>query len=229
MISPTNATQVQTNGDWPTIIGAAIFLLVFVPLVIYVERQFKKKRSEGMDAVAQHLGMTFQEDGGTLAKEPPLEFPLFSGSRSNKPRNVLRKVTNDAETILFEFSNWNASTEFPQTAVAFKKGGASLPDFHLSPKDARNRIAGIIGLQDIDLPASPKFSKPYRLQGKDENRIRLLFEGEVARFLLPTRDWTIEGRDEWLLITRHHQRCKPSGLSDFLRETIEVAHTFKFL
>ena len=45
-----------------------------------------------------------------------------------------------------------------------------------------HRIAGVFGMQDIDFPERPEFSRRYLLRGSDEGGIRAVFTPTVQDF-----------------------------------------------
>ena len=81
-------------------------------------------------------------------------------------------------------------------------------------------------MQDIDFSASPEFSRNYLLTGRDETRIRTLFNRGLLDFFRRETGWTVEGHDDWLLVYRHGVREKPDRLSQFLLESGRVSDVF---
>lgn len=83
-------------------------------------------------------------------------------------------------TIMYSHSD----TLSLRTVALFRDERLSLPQFSLYDENILHRIANLVGWQDIDFVEAPEFSKRFLLRGKEEMRIRDLFDADCRSFLM---------------------------------------------
>ena len=74
------------------------------------------------------------------------------------------------------------------TVICFQVG-AALPEFSLIPHKAADAIFSFFGMQDFNFDSHTKFSKDYRLRGRDEASVRACFTPAVLSFFEQDSGW----------------------------------------
>jgi hypothetical protein len=211
--------------DWE-LIAVGVAVVIGLPLAFWSER----RRRRALEAVAGTLGMTFRRRDSTLSLPPfSLLGKRFRGFKLlGRIDNVFRGEMDGREVALFRcWSHRNMSRHgTTQTVAAFRLAGQHLPQFLMRPETVIKRIGAKIGMQDIDIPTSPEFSRSYVLKGSDETGIRLLFQGRVLDFFAMESGWSVEGNGDWLLVYREDELVAPEDFPEFLRESSLIADTF---
>jgi hypothetical protein len=70
--------------------------------------------------------------------------------------------------------------------AAFHTPHLQLPYFALYPESFLSVVGELFGFNDIDFETHPGFSKRFKLSGKEELRIRLLFDYPMLAFFEKT-------------------------------------------
>jgi hypothetical protein len=98
-------------------------------------------------------------------------------------------------------------------------------DGSIAPENPLIRIAEAFGYQDIDIEASPEFSRRYILRGADESAIRAaLFPGATSYFA-EHEGWTVEVLSGTVGIYRADRRPKPEDVGRFIDEACAAARS----
>jgi hypothetical protein len=80
------------------------------------------------------------------------------------------------------FSSKDDTSSFFLTALVFYGESLNLPRFELRLEHLMDKMANVIGLQDINFSEFPTFSKRYRLLGTMPDRIRAVFQPNIIKF-----------------------------------------------
>ena len=207
------------------LVFAGVIAIVVTVLVLgyYAE----KKRMEGMRAVAARLGYGYVEQdvglAGTLAG-----FGLLSRGHSHRATNALSTEVDGATAAVvdyrYEIGHGKHRQTYRQSVLLFESGRLNLPAFVLRPEGLGQKLAGLLGQQDIDFEHQPDFSAAYLLQGPDEQSIRALFGNETLAFFTRRPGLCIEGQRRRLLYYRAHKLVAPEAVAAFLEEGLAVLH-----
>ena len=149
-------------------------------------RQFEKKRTEAMQAVAADIGLQFSatKDDELLAKMNA--FSLFNKGRSRRMKNVMTAATDIARLTIFDYQYTTGGGQHSHThrhtVVSLESDALSLPVFALRPEGVFQKIGAAIGMQDIDFEGHPEFSNSCVLTGDDEQSVRTFFDTELLEW-----------------------------------------------
>jgi hypothetical protein len=80
------------------------------------------------------------------------------------------------------FSSETESDSFSHTMLVFYDPALDLPRFTLRAENLFDKIAKVMGEDDINFPDAPQFSKRYSLQGEFESEVRSLFQPNLIEF-----------------------------------------------
>jgi hypothetical protein len=198
--------------------GVAVLVVVGIVLSIYYE----KKRREGIQKVADELGLPFYPTGDPTLLAVLGVFQLFSQGRSRKIYNMLHGDTDDVGLGIFDYQfttgSGKNSTTWKQTVVYFHSPEMNLPQFAMRPQSFFHKIGKMFGYQDIDFNTHPVFSNNFILQGANEEAIRKLFTPELLTLLEQKTGISLEGQGPHLVYYRHNHRAKPEQIRELMGE-----------
>jgi hypothetical protein len=208
-----------------------IGIAAIVAVALYINYLVEKKRTEGMQRVAEELGFEFSPKGdGPLLTELSL-FNLFTQGHSRRLYNLMRGEANNLEVDIFDYTyvtgSGKSSHTWKQTLVCFGMREASLPSFSLRPETFWDKIGTWFGYQNIDFDTNPAFSDKYLLRGRDEEAVRALFGEDVLGFFERQPGLSIEGYGHRLIFYRQSKRVDPDNIRGFLEEGFKVLALFR--
>jgi hypothetical protein len=209
-----------------------IFWVLFVAVglvMIGVEvagHRAEKQRTEQLRAVASRLGLEFSPESQPQLVERLAHFDLFSQGSSRGVWNVMDGRAGNVKVQLFDYQyvtgGGRCFQTWTQTVLLFESARLQLPAFSLRPQGAWDGIAALFGQQDIELEASPEFSKAYLLQGLDEDQVRAIFSESAVAYCTRHPDLCVEGWGKQLVYYHKGRRMKPTEIPGFLQEGLDV-------
>jgi hypothetical protein len=207
------------------VIWIAIFALVAV-VAIAIASTLERQRREQLQAAAARIHFSFSPQVEPSLLETLGLFHLFSQGHSRRIRNVMRGHVGDVVVTLFDYryttGGGKHSRIHRQTVALFETERLQLPLFILRPEHLLHKIAGTFGYQDIDFESNSTFSDAYLLQGRDEDRIRGLFDEQVLAFYTRHSNLFTEGGGQRLVHYQAHRRIDPERIEDFLQQGLDV-------
>ena len=211
--------MIEIYLPWAMIIGAAA---VGVGGFAWNFRKEKQRRL-ALAAVAQRLGLEFQENATTLAATDYRNLHIFTQGRERAYRNILTgKPDGTAGIIICDYQyttgDGRNTRTCRQTVALLTYAKGDLPRFELRPETVFDKIGSVFGYQDIDFKESPVFSKRYLLRGPDEAAVRALFGLNLRQYFESHPDWCVDGRGPWLAAYRHGRLVQPEAFPAFLDE-----------
>jgi len=103
----------------------------------------------------------------------------------------------------------------------------ALPEFLMEPETFFHRVAEILGREDFDFEAFPKFSQQYFVGGDDEERVRNLFTKKLLRRFTLEKNYTLEGVNYYLLFYRMYGQLKYHEVLKFYRSGMKIYNSLK--
>jgi len=207
------------------------FLFVAVGLVMIgaeiAGRLAERQRTEQLRAVASRLGLDFSPESQPQLVERLAHFQLFLQGHSGKAWNVMDGLAGTVKVQLFDHSYMIGSDSqlvhtWRQTVLLFESARLQLPAFSLRPEGAWDGVAGLFGQQDIELEASPEFSRAYVLQGLDEDQVRAIFSEPAVAYCNRHPDLYVEGWGQQLIYYHKGRRMKSEEIPGFFQEGLDV-------
>jgi carbonic anhydrase len=213
---------------WPFLV---LGVIAIIAVALYINYLKEKKRTEGMQRVAEELGFEFSPKGdGPLLTELSL-FNLFTQGHSRRLYNLMRGEANNLEVDIFDYTyvtgSGKSSHTWNQTLACFGMREASLPSFSLRPETFWDKIGTWFGYQNINFDTNPGFSDKYLLRGRDEEAVRGLFGEEVLGFFERQPGLSVEGYGHRLIFYRQSKRVDPENIRGFLEEGFKVLALFR--
>jgi len=187
----------------------------------------EKKRTAALANLAMRLGMEFtpQATGGFLSVFNKVN--LFTLGHNKQARNVMQGDLDGVAVSLFDYTyvtgSGKTSHNHHQTVVGLSLPTLALPAFVLKPENIFHKVGSAFGMQDIDLPEAPDFSKRFLLRGAREHAIRAAFIPGVLDFFERHEGMSAEGRGNHLIYYRAGRAQRPADIRGFMRQGCELA------
>ncbi len=208
----------------PFLIVAAIALSIV--MVFVLSARTTKKRTEGMQAAANTLGLPFFPQGDPQLIQQLSPFKLFSQGRSKRIQNMIHGQTEEVDLGIFDYQYTTGSGKHAHTSrqsvICFQSPRLQLPDFVLRPGSVFDRIGGVFGYRDIDFDTHPAFSRDFVLRGSNEEPIRRVFWQDVLEHFEAHTGVCVEGSGTRLIYYRAGKRINAEQVSSFLEEGFQV-------
>lgn len=165
---------------------------------------------------------------------------FFPGSISFGVRNVIRTrmldtpiavgdVTFSRETETETETETASSTQVVEQTVAYYESDTSrFPKFTLQPEGILLKLlSGVTGIQDINFPAHPEFSRAYHLSAVHAENTRRLFNDRLLESLGRRQGLYVESDSGSLIIYRPGKLCEAEERKGFVSEAAEIFRLFE--
>lgn len=209
------------NSFLLVVVGMCVVIVAVVALGYYQ----KQKRMEEMRALAARQGYRYTERDDALAGALA-EFALLSRGHSRRATNVL---STEADGIAATVADYQYITGYGKnqhthrrSVLLLESGQLDLPAFVLRPEGIGQKLAGLLGQQDIDFDSQPDFSDAYLLQSPDEARIRSLFGHEKLAFFARRPGLCVESQGRRVLYYRSNRRLSPEDIPSFIEDGLAI-------
>lgn len=213
------------NSFLLVVVGMCVVIVAVIGLGYYQ----KQKRMEEMRALAVRQGYRYTERDDTLAGALA-GFALLSRGHSRRATNVL---STEADGIAATVADFRYVTGYGKnqhthrrSVLLLESGQLDLPAFVLRPEGIGERLAGLLGQQDIDFEGQPQFSEAYLLQSPDEARVRALFGREKLAFFAQRPGLCVESQGRRMLYCRANRSLSPEQVPSFLEDGLAILHMF---
>lgn len=210
------------------LIGLAIFVGVvsLIGLVSYYNYRKERLRKEKLGEVAEQLGLYFSPDGTEELLERLSGFQLFNLGHSRKMSNLIAGDTEEVAISIFDYKytvgTGKQQSTHSMTVSAIKSPDLHCPEFSLRPENFFDKFGAMLGFQDINIEAYPRFSGMFVLQGPDENAIREFLKPGLVQFFEANPGISVIAEQGTLLFYWQGKRAKPDDLKDFFAKSYEV-------
>jgi carbonic anhydrase len=202
-----------------------------VAAVVFLAMRAERERNDAARELAGRIGWSFQETAGMEVVPGAERFELFTQGRDRKVRRFLSGRSGGMRAALFDYSYTvgagKSQSTWTQTVACIHARGLSLPLFSVRPEGIFHRLAERFGYQDIDLDASPAFSRAFLLRGPDEAAVREVFTPPVARWFERTGRVCCAGEGQVLYLWRPGQRVRSEEMEGLLDEAVALAGAFQ--
>jgi hypothetical protein len=199
-------------------------ILAVIGIIGFVGWQMEKKRTQDLSTLSATLGMSFVAKsmaGNPLSLSAPA-LAFFKTGYGQRSRNHLQKTLIDQTQVhVFDYQYTTGSgksrTVHQITVFAALHEDWRLPAFRLHPEiPIFHNIAKVFGMQDINFPTHPEFSRIYLLRGEQEDPIRRLFERGLLSFFERHPQWCVEAAGSLVILWRQDRRISPREVPGFL-------------
>lgn len=114
-----------------------------------------------------------------------------------------------------------------QTVAFLEPGGETFPGFTLRPEGLLlNLLADVAGIQDINFPAHPEFSKSYHLSAVHTENTRKYFDDQLLNALDRKKGLCIQSGPDGIVLYRHEQVIAPDAMKNFITDALAILGLF---
>lgn len=212
----------------PWIIAGGIAALVGAGVLVALA--VERKRRAAYEEYCLVRGFRFEPERPAGERRFGDVFEPFSQGRRRTWGYTISGTKNRMPFTAFEYAWVTGSGKHSSThrvsGVCWEQDGLSLPKFALSPEGWFTRLGEMFGMQDIDFPDSPEFSKAYRLKGPDESGIRARFTTDLRHFFAATPDQHVAAGGRFLFWYRRARLPAVEELDEWLERGDHVRRRF---
>jgi hypothetical protein len=161
-------------------------------LAAYGAFQHHKKRIAAIQALANQLKFQYFPKGDASIEPLLSNLEFFQQGRRREITHLLKgQVKRKGKSVtvaIFDYRYMvgqpsdDDSSCFFLTALVFYDDSLNLPGFELRREHLMDKMANVMGSQDINFADFPTFSKRYRLLGTMPDRIRAIFQPNIIKF-----------------------------------------------
>jgi hypothetical protein len=194
--------------------------------IAYLSHVYEKKRTAALKALAESMNLPFFPQGDPALVHTLDSFNLFSLGRNKVTSNMIHGKTEDTDLAIFDYrftiGHGKQKRTTRQTVIYFDTSLLSLTEFAIRPESLFQKLGRIVGLDDIDIQDSPRFSSLFWLQGSNVPEVRELFRGDIVRWFEKRPDLSAEGSGSRLILYRTARRTAPDELRKFMEDGFEL-------
>lgn len=210
--------------------GAFVVLIGIASFGLALFQRSRWQRSLALVAVADELGLSFQEKAKPQFYEGLEDLEMFRSASGIQAVNVLygeieglRIAVMDCIVAAGEQGN---AASFENTVFVLRNVPRRVPSFFLTPRDFLSRmLLGNTELVEVELPNLPKFNKRFLLQGEDEDAIVERFNESLIALCLAGENQNVEVRAPLLVVQQRGKRLPPARYRDFIKHCLRLAQT----
>lgn len=151
--------------------------------VVYAAVQRERARTWQIGEVATRMRWTYEAAPALPPAIPGIE--PFARGRRHRARNRVAHERGGEPAAAFDLGYITGSGQHAQRhsiGMAQLPLTRAVPVFAVRPEHLGHRLAGALGMQDIDFAERPRFSTLFLLRGPDEAAIRTAFTPAVLEF-----------------------------------------------
>ncbi len=181
-----------------------IFVTGFIAWILFLMKQ----RQEDMQAVAQKLKLEYSLTGNDSIAPLLSNLEFFSQGTNCQVSNLIRgnivRHGNPVTVAIFDYQytlglehkytkiryqkdlcsveSHNSIDNFLQTVIVLYDESLDLPGFKLRPRYLMDKLDNLFRFEEVNFDNYPDFTKDYRLQVRDVDRVEDLFQPNLIRF-----------------------------------------------
>lgn len=204
------------------------FILKVIPpilIVAFAMNYYRNTRVRDMREMAASLGAHISLKGPDIGELESTGINLFMTGTSRYTENFFTcPVSGDISARIFDYRYKVPAKRSIEgnMSVALIDLRKSLPRFMLKPEEFSDKLAALVGFNDIDFDSYPEFSKRYLLKGADKDGVRNFFPPEIIMFFEKRTDWCAEAAGTFIAFWKGPGYLKPENYPPFIEELKEI-------
>lgn len=216
---------------FPASVGAALGLAAGV-VSGRISGARATRRAESLRQTALRRGDQFSSVDADLGAQLARDFSLHGAAISNVLRKEMpgfRVAVGDLAIARETGTGTDRETRWStQTAAYYAADALRFPKFTLQPEGLGLKLlSSITGIEDIDFPSHPEFSRNYHLTAVHTENARRLFDDRLLESLSRHPGLHIESAQSSLLIYRPGAQNRAEEIEGFITETTEIFRLFE--
>lgn len=169
----------------------AVFVIGLFAAIAYGAFQHHKKRIAEIQALANQLKFQYFPKGDASIEPLLSNLDFFQHGRwceiTHLLKGQIKRKGKSVTVAIFDYRYMvgRSSDEdncFFLTALVFYDESLNLPGFELRREHLIDKMANVMGSQDINFSDFATFSKRHRLLGATPDRIRAIFQPNIIKF-----------------------------------------------
>lgn len=199
-----------------------------------ITRAREARHTAALQKVAASLGASFSPSNDPELSEKLAR--LFPASEFTGMCNVIRTqmqgirfAVGDVSVTKETGTGTDSTTKtVEQTAAYYESDTSRFPKFTLQPEGFMTKMfSRATGIEDINFPAHPEFSRAYYLSAVHAENTRRLFNGLLLEGLGRRQGLYVESDSGSLIIYRPGKLCAAEELKGFVGEAAEIFRLFE--
>lgn len=210
--------------------GVFVVLIGIASFGLALFQRSRWRRSLALVAVADELGLSFQEKAKPRFYEGLEDLEMFRSASGINAVNVLHGEIEGLriavmDCIVAAGEQGNAAS-FENTVFVLRNVPRQVPSFFLTPRDFLSRmLLGNTELVEVELPNQPKLTKRFLLLGEDEDAILKIFSAPLIALCMAGDNQNVEVRPPFLVVQQRGKRLPSARYRDFIRHCVRLAQT----
>lgn len=188
------------------------------------------KRAKAIEAYADDNGLIHQKKDGLGLHKYFKQTKLLRHAGKSSLTSIISSETDstvEQQHGTFEFtfivSTGTTTVTVVQTVFYCIDKSSVLPQFHMFPEKWYHRLGKRFGVQDINLPEYPVFSKKFMLQTDDPDLTRKLFnDNDITFFLEGKPKWSLEAVGYYLILYRSGKVQPIEEFDQLIEDGLEI-------
>ena len=229
---PDEELKVEREPKWFFLLILLGWVVPTVGIVLWYQAHVRKReaqRTEELEDSVKNLGLDFVAEAQPALLAELGDFPVFKPGRSKELKNLITADTEDLLLSLFDYryvtGHGKSKKTHRLTAVLVRPSNLRLPSCQLRPTVAIfDRIGSFFGMQDINFPGNPAFSKAFVLKADNEEEVRQFFDDPLLDFFAERPDICFELRPSGFVYYRQGKRVETEAdkITEFFGEAYSV-------
>ena len=212
--------------------GYGIFfaIMTLIGAIALVRFLAEQKRQKGVKLLADQLGL---EHTATLSEVDYLRFQRFPIASEGRQRTAFGSIVAEANglrMVLFDYRYVKGSGKHRRTyhfgILMVQNPNFRIPSFTLEIASWQSRFATFFGGQDIVIDQDVEFSKRYRLQGAEPERIQAFMTSPRRQELMLRQDECVQGVGDCFIIYRRRKHLQPQEIQPWMSRGLALAEAF---
>lgn len=230
-LSIDQSAFLAASGSRP--LGLVLLGLVVLLVLggVWVSSVMDRRRRDALRQVARSLGLQFDESAVEARRQSFASLPLFGLGHSPSWSNESFGALSRPEVRVFDFRYTHGHGKHRRThrqsVVAVRLGRARVPQFSLRRSHFGDRLAALVGFDDINFDSHRDFSKKWSLTSNQPSAVRNFFRAELLDEILNIPDLQIQGSHDWILVFRPNKRTKPDLYGRAIEEAVAIRDSFE--
>lgn len=214
------------SGNSP--LGLALLGLVVLLILggVWMSSVMDRRRRDALRHAAGILGLQFEESAMEARRQSFASLPLFNLGHSPSWSNEASGVQSRIEVRAFDFrytrGHGKHRRTHRQSVIAVRLDRARVPQFALRRSHFGDRLAAMVGFDDINFDSHREFSKKWSLTSDQPSAARNFFRAELLDEFMNIPDVQVQGSYDWIIVFRPDKRTKPELLGRAIEEAVAI-------
>lgn len=224
-------TLLAASGNSPFGLLLVGLLVLIILGGVWLSSVMERRRRDALRQAAGTLGLQFDESAPEARRQSFASLPLFLLGHSPGWSNEASGVQSRIEVRTFDFrytrGHGKRRRTHRQSVIAVRLDRARVAQFALRRAHFGDRLAAMVGFDDINFDSHRDFSKKWSLTSDQPSAARALFRAELLDEILNFPDVQVQGSHDWIVVFRPDKRTKPEMYGRAIDEAVAIRDAFE--